>query len=125
MKEGRASFSPTFLQGASIFRVLIPEGLGEASGAGLAEAQTTNIGEEVYRVWSVPNLASRASLEIELIRPSPTIPMAARRKRRRREPTAGHRHPGVGRDVALFAVLLSSLRRRTPIRYNKHESLKV
>ena len=60
------SFSPTFLQGASIFRILIPEGLGEASGLGLNEAQTTSIGEEVYRVWSVPNLTSRTSLEIEL-----------------------------------------------------------
>ena len=57
---GSASFSPTFLQGASIFRILIPEGLGEASGTGLTEAQTTNIGDETYRVWSVPNLTSRA-----------------------------------------------------------------
>ena len=63
---GSASFSPTFLQGASIFRILIPEGLGEASGAGLTEAQQTSIGDETYRVWSVPNLTSRASLSIEL-----------------------------------------------------------
>ena len=63
---GSASFSPTFLQGASIFRILIPEGLGEASGTGLTEAQTTSIGDETYRVWSVPNLTSRASLSIEL-----------------------------------------------------------
>ena len=57
---GIASFSPTFLQGASIFRILIPEGLGEASGTGLTEAQQTSIGDETYRVWSVPNLTSRA-----------------------------------------------------------------
>ncbi len=63
---GSASFSPTFLQGASIFRILIPEGLGEASGTGLTEAQTTSIGDETYRVWSVPNLTSRTSLSIEL-----------------------------------------------------------
>ena len=65
-KDGRASFSPTFLQGASIFRILIPESLGEASGSGMTEAQPTNIGETTYRVWSIPNLSQRASLDIQL-----------------------------------------------------------
>ena len=71
---GSASFSPTFLQGASIFRILIPEGLGEASGTGLTEAPTTSIGDETYRVWSVPNLTSRTSLSIELTSlPQPSL----------------------------------------------------
>ena len=65
-KDGRASFSPTFLQGASIFRILIPEGLGEASGTGMTEAPSTEIGETTYRVWSIPNLSQRTSLDIEL-----------------------------------------------------------
>ncbi len=65
-EDGRAAFSPTFLQGASIFRILIPEGMGEASGPGIAEAQPTDIGETSYRVWSIPNLPQRAGFEIEL-----------------------------------------------------------
>lgn len=65
-KGGRVSFSPTFLQGASIFRILIPEGLGEASGSAMAEAQSTEIGETTYRVWSIPDLGQRTSLDIEL-----------------------------------------------------------
>ena len=65
-KDGRASFSPTFLQGASIFRILIPEGLGEASGSGMTEAQTTEIGDTTYRVWSIPDLGQRTSLDINL-----------------------------------------------------------
>ena len=63
---GKASFSPTFLQGAAIFRVLIPEGLGQASAPGLTEAQQTDIGDISYRVWSAPNLPQRAALSIEL-----------------------------------------------------------
>ena len=62
----KAAFSPSFLQGASIYRILIPDGLGEASGAGLAEAQPTEIGEETYRVWSIPSLPQRAELTVEL-----------------------------------------------------------
>lgn len=65
-EDGRAAFSPTFLQGASIFRILIPEGLGEATAAGMTEAQQTTIGDTDYRVWSVPNLPQRAGLDIEL-----------------------------------------------------------
>ena len=65
-KNGRASFSPTFLQGASIFRILIPDGLGEASGTGMTEAQSTEIGDTTYRVWSIPDLGQRTSLDIEL-----------------------------------------------------------
>ena len=65
-ESGRASFSPTFLQGASIFRILIPDGLCEAAGPGLTEVQTTEIGDVSYRVWSAPNLPQRAGLNIDL-----------------------------------------------------------
>ena len=65
-EDGRSTFSPTFLQGASIFRILIPEGSGEASGPGITEAHTTEIGETTYRVWSAPDLPQRASLDIRL-----------------------------------------------------------
>ncbi len=65
-EDGRASFSPTFLQGASVFRILIPDGMGVASGPGISEAQPTDIGETSYRVWSIPNLPRRAELQIEL-----------------------------------------------------------
>ena len=109
---GRASFSPTFLQGASIFRVLIPEDLGETSGAGLTEAQQTDIGGEVYRVWSVPNLASRASLAIELSGlPQPSL-------WQRTTDTVEDNHllvigiPALV-AVALCVVLIQGLRRRS------------
>ncbi len=112
-KDGRASFSPTFLQGASIFRILIPEGLGEASGTGMTEAQPTQIGEIAYRVWSIPNLSQRASLNIELSGlPQPSL-------WQRTSSAVEDNHLlviGIPAIVAisLFLVLLYSLRRRAP-----------
>ncbi len=112
-KDGRASFSPTFLQGASIFRILIPEGLGEASGTGITEAQPTSIGETTYRVWSIPNLSQRASLNIELSGlPQPSL-------WQRTSSAVEDNHLlviGIPAIVAisLFLVLLYSLRRRAP-----------
>ena len=113
-EEGRASFSPTFLQGASIFRVLIPEDLGEASGDGLAEAQQTDIGGEAYRVWSVPNLTSRASLAIELSGlPQPSL------WQRTADAVEDNHLLVIGIPalvaVALCTVLFYSLRRPAPI----------
>ena len=109
-----ASFSPTFLQGASIFRILIPEGLGEASGTGLTEAQQTNIGDETYRVWSVPNLTSRTSLSIELTGlPQPSL------WQRSVNAVEGNHLLVIGIPslvaAALLIILFHSLRRRAPI----------
>ena len=111
---GSASFSPTFLQGASIFRILIPEGLGEASGTGLTEAQTTNIGDETYRVWSVPNLTSRTSLSIELT----GLPQPSLWQRSVNAVEENHLLViGIPSLVAaaLLIILFHSLRRRAPI----------
>ena len=69
-----SSFSPTFLQGADIFRVLVPEGLGEATGPGLSEIQPTTIGETSYRVWSSQNLSPKTTLSIDLVNlPQPSL----------------------------------------------------
>ena len=109
-----ASFSPTFLQGASIFRILIPEGLGEASGTGLTEAQTTSIGDETYRVWSVPNLTSRTSLSIELT----GLPQPSLWQRSVNAVEENHLLViGIPSLVAaaLLIILFHSLRRRAPI----------
>ena len=111
---GSASFSPTFLQGASIFRILIPEGLGEASGTGLTEAQTTSIGDETYRVWSVPNLTSRTSLSIELT----GLPQPSLWQRTANAVEENHLLViGIPSLVAaaLLIILFQSLRRRAPI----------
>ncbi len=111
-EDGRAAFSPTFLQGASIFRILIPEGLGEATAAGMTEAPQTTIGETAYRVWSVPNLPQRAGLEIELAGlPQPSL-------WQRTATTVEDNHLliiGIPALVAaaLVVILLYSLRRRT------------
>ena len=109
-----ASFSPTFLQGASIFRILIPEGLGEASGTGLTEAQQTSIGDETYRVWSVPNLTSRTSLSIELT----GLPQPSLWQRSVNAVEENHLLViGIPSLVAaaLLIILFHSLRRRAPI----------
>ncbi len=111
---GSASFSPTFLQGASIFRILIPEGLGEASGTGLTEAPTTSIGDETYRVWSVPNLTSRTSLSIELT----GLPQPSLWQRTANAVEENHLLViGIPSLVAaaLLIILFHSLRRRAPI----------
>ena len=123
-EAGRATFSPTFLQGASIFRILIPDGMGEAAGTGMTEAQPTEIGEQTYRVWSVPNLPQRANMTIELT----GLP----------QPSLWQRASSAVEDnyllviaipalvtVALFLILFLTLRRRmtTPTSHSNPQAL--
>ena len=106
-----SSFSPTFLQGAGIFRILVPEGLGEATGTGISETQPTTIGETSYRVWSSQNLSPKATLSIGLVNlPQPSL------QERLSKSIVDYRILLIGipsiLGVALIAFILYALRHR-------------
>ena len=106
-----SSFSPTFLQGAGIFRILVPEGLGEATGTGISEILSTTIGETTYRVWSSQNLSPKATLSIGLVNlPQPSL------QKRLSKSIVDYRILLIGipsvLGVALIAFILFALRHR-------------
>ncbi|MBM3924927.1 MAG: hypothetical protein FJ320_02915 [SAR202 cluster bacterium] len=59
------SVSKNLLQGASAFRVLLPQGAGVVSSPGLQETQRAVIGDAIYRVWEARDLGSRSTLSID------------------------------------------------------------
>ncbi len=74
------SLSPAFLQGVDVFRILVPDGLGEAAGPELLETESVDIGDAAYRVWSSRSLSPGQRLSVTLANlPQPSLwQMAAR-----------------------------------------------
>ena len=69
-----SSFSPTFLQGAGIFRILVPEGLGEATGTGISEIQSTNHRRNHLSGVEQPKPESQGNSVHRIGQPAPTLP---------------------------------------------------
>ena len=90
---------------------MVPEGLGEATGTGISEIQTTTIGKTTYRVWSSQNLSPKATLSIGLVNlPQPSL------QERLSKSIVDYRILLIGipsvLGVALIAFILFALRHR-------------
>ncbi len=68
------SVSKGFLQGANVFRLLIPEGAAEAHGPALNQVHLTAIGDVNYQVWEARDVGIGERLEIILSSlPQPSV----------------------------------------------------
>ena len=68
------SVSKGFLQGASVFRLLWPEGVAEAHGPTLNKMDSTAIGDVTYQVWEARDMGVGVRLEITLSSlPQPSV----------------------------------------------------
>jgi hypothetical protein len=73
--DGQAfSLSKNLLQGATAFRVLLPQGIGVVSGPQLQETERAVIGDTIFRVWEAHGLTAPSTLSIDFSGlPQPTF----------------------------------------------------